>query len=242
MLGLLEDYRLAVETGFTANGSWVYLLGETFAELGGSEFAEVVLGSVRADLPPWIWNASEGSIGCWSEARVPTCSRAPTIAPRAGSPSHSPNRRSPAASALRCRCPGTSRDTSVCSPSRRRAPWFRSRPNGRPARGRGGRGRRPLLASRRDRRARRRVRRAVRDDRGRGRGRVRGGDPQAPRRVRCLDRTVGRSSVRRSPAARSSSSPCSPPSASPRPRAELPAPRRRHRSTCVASSLGTSSR
>jgi phosphoribosylformylglycinamidine synthase subunit PurL len=51
MLGLIEDHRLAVRTGFTGNGSWIYLLGETFAELGGSEFAEVVLGSV-AGRPP----------------------------------------------------------------------------------------------------------------------------------------------------------------------------------------------
>jgi phosphoribosylformylglycinamidine synthase len=51
MVGLLEDYRLAVRAGFTANGSWVYQLGETFAELGGSEFADVVLGS-RSGRPP----------------------------------------------------------------------------------------------------------------------------------------------------------------------------------------------
>jgi phosphoribosylformylglycinamidine synthase len=51
MLGLIEDYRLAVRGGFTGNGSWIYLLGETFAELGGSEFAEVVLGSVTGRPP-----------------------------------------------------------------------------------------------------------------------------------------------------------------------------------------------
>ena len=51
MLGLIEDYRLAVRSGFTGNGSWIYLLGETFAELGGSEFAEVVLGSVGGRPP-----------------------------------------------------------------------------------------------------------------------------------------------------------------------------------------------
>jgi phosphoribosylformylglycinamidine synthase len=51
MLGLIEDHRLAVRGAFTGNGSWIYLLGETFAELGGSEFAEVVLGSV-AGRPP----------------------------------------------------------------------------------------------------------------------------------------------------------------------------------------------
>jgi len=51
MLGLIEDHRLAVRGAFTGNGSWIYLLGETFAELGGSEFAQVVLGSV-AGRPP----------------------------------------------------------------------------------------------------------------------------------------------------------------------------------------------
>jgi phosphoribosylformylglycinamidine synthase len=51
MLGLIQDYRLAVRGAFEGSGSWIYLLGETFAELGGSEFAEVVLGTV-AGRPP----------------------------------------------------------------------------------------------------------------------------------------------------------------------------------------------
>jgi len=51
MLGLIEDYRLAVRGAFEGSGSWIYLLGETFAELGGSEFAEAVLGTV-AGRPP----------------------------------------------------------------------------------------------------------------------------------------------------------------------------------------------
>jgi phosphoribosylformylglycinamidine synthase len=51
MLGLIDDYRLVVRSGFTAPGLAVYLLGETFAELGGSEFAEVVLGTF-AGRPP----------------------------------------------------------------------------------------------------------------------------------------------------------------------------------------------
>jgi phosphoribosylformylglycinamidine synthase len=50
MLGLNEDYRLAVRTGFE-EGALVYLLGETFPELGGSELAEVALGVV-AGRPP----------------------------------------------------------------------------------------------------------------------------------------------------------------------------------------------
>jgi phosphoribosylformylglycinamidine synthase len=50
MLGLLEDHRLAVRTAFSAGRS-VYLLGETFPELGGSEFADVVLGKVSGRPP-----------------------------------------------------------------------------------------------------------------------------------------------------------------------------------------------
>lgn len=51
MLGLLADHRLRVPTGFERAGSSICLLGETFPELGGSEFAEVVLGVV-AGRPP----------------------------------------------------------------------------------------------------------------------------------------------------------------------------------------------
>jgi phosphoribosylformylglycinamidine synthase len=50
MLGVIEDYRLAVRTGFE-DATLVYLLGETFPELGGSELAEVALGVV-AGRPP----------------------------------------------------------------------------------------------------------------------------------------------------------------------------------------------
>ena len=51
MLGLLEDYRLRVATGFTRAGLSIGVLGETFAELGGSEFAEVVLGVISGRPP-----------------------------------------------------------------------------------------------------------------------------------------------------------------------------------------------
>ena len=44
MLGLLDDHRLRIPTAFPGAGLAVYLLGETFAELGGSEFAEVIVG------------------------------------------------------------------------------------------------------------------------------------------------------------------------------------------------------
>jgi phosphoribosylformylglycinamidine synthase len=51
MLGLIEDYRLLVRPGFSGSGFPIYVLGETFPELGGSEFADVVLGAV-AGRPP----------------------------------------------------------------------------------------------------------------------------------------------------------------------------------------------
>ena len=51
VLGSLADYRLRLPTGFPSPGLAVYLLGESFAELGGSEFAETVLGVV-AGMPP----------------------------------------------------------------------------------------------------------------------------------------------------------------------------------------------
>jgi phosphoribosylformylglycinamidine synthase len=51
MLGLLQDYRLRVPTGFPRGGLAIYALGETFGELGGGEFAEAVLGTV-AGRPP----------------------------------------------------------------------------------------------------------------------------------------------------------------------------------------------
>ncbi|TMK59895.1 MAG: phosphoribosylformylglycinamidine synthase subunit PurL [Actinobacteria bacterium] len=48
MLGLLEDYRLRVPSSFPRPGLAIYLAGETFAELGGSEFAEgAVLASAH---------------------------------------------------------------------------------------------------------------------------------------------------------------------------------------------------
>ena len=51
MLGLLRDHRLAVRAGFPDAGLGVYLLGQTFAELGGSEFAETVLGAAGGAPP-----------------------------------------------------------------------------------------------------------------------------------------------------------------------------------------------
>jgi len=51
MLGVLDDYRLLVRTGFAAAGLSIYVLGSTFPELGGSEFADRVLGKVSGRPP-----------------------------------------------------------------------------------------------------------------------------------------------------------------------------------------------
>ena len=51
MLGLIEDHRLSVRNAFADAGASIYLLGETLPELGGSEFAEVVLGRVTGRPP-----------------------------------------------------------------------------------------------------------------------------------------------------------------------------------------------
>ncbi|HET9723441.1 MAG TPA: phosphoribosylformylglycinamidine synthase subunit PurL [Actinomycetota bacterium] len=60
MLGLLQDHRLAVRMAFSAGRS-LYLLGETFPELGGSEFAEVALGKVSGR-PPDLDLAREAAL------------------------------------------------------------------------------------------------------------------------------------------------------------------------------------
>jgi phosphoribosylformylglycinamidine synthase II len=60
MLGLLEDYRLRRTIAF-ASGRAIYLLGETFPELGGSEYAETILGSVSGR-PPGLDLEREASL------------------------------------------------------------------------------------------------------------------------------------------------------------------------------------
>jgi phosphoribosylformylglycinamidine synthase len=61
MLGLLEDYRLRVPTAFPRAGLSIVLLGDTRAELGGSEFAEAVLGVV-AGRPPALDLSAERAL------------------------------------------------------------------------------------------------------------------------------------------------------------------------------------
>src|SRR5207244_505195 len=53
--------RLLVRPGFAAPGLTIYLLGRTLPELGGSEFAEVVLGTVSGT-PPSLDLASEARL------------------------------------------------------------------------------------------------------------------------------------------------------------------------------------
>jgi phosphoribosylformylglycinamidine synthase len=50
VIGILDDYRLMLRPAFAA-GHVAYLLGETFPELGGSEYADVVLGKVSGRPP-----------------------------------------------------------------------------------------------------------------------------------------------------------------------------------------------
>jgi phosphoribosylformylglycinamidine synthase subunit PurL len=61
MLGLLPDYRLRVPNAFPLAGLAIYLLGETAAELGGSEFAEAVLGETGG-MPPGLDLAKERAL------------------------------------------------------------------------------------------------------------------------------------------------------------------------------------
>ena len=70
MLGLLEDYRLRVPTGFAAPGLSICVLGETFAELGGSEFADVVLGVISGRRRRWTWSGARARWTCCTRRRA----------------------------------------------------------------------------------------------------------------------------------------------------------------------------
>jgi phosphoribosylformylglycinamidine synthase subunit PurL len=50
-VGVLDDYRLLIRQGFPSDGLVIYLLGRTLAELGGSEYADAVLGRVTGRPP-----------------------------------------------------------------------------------------------------------------------------------------------------------------------------------------------
>jgi phosphoribosylformylglycinamidine synthase subunit PurL len=67
MLGLLEDHRLRLGSALRP-GMAVYLLGETFAELGGSEYAETILGSVSGRPPGLDLEREAGLVGLLVEA------------------------------------------------------------------------------------------------------------------------------------------------------------------------------
>ena len=60
MLGLIEDYRNRVGAAF-APGHAVYLLGETLGELGGTEYAEMILGTASGR-PPSLDLAREAAL------------------------------------------------------------------------------------------------------------------------------------------------------------------------------------
>jgi phosphoribosylformylglycinamidine synthase subunit PurL len=60
MVGLVEDYRLLVRNGFSRDGLSIFLLGRTLPELGGSEFADAVLGKVSGRPPGLDFEAEAG--------------------------------------------------------------------------------------------------------------------------------------------------------------------------------------
>jgi phosphoribosylformylglycinamidine synthase len=51
MLGILDDIDKATPSHFQADGNWVYLIGKTKAEIGGSEYLKVLTGKVAGEVP-----------------------------------------------------------------------------------------------------------------------------------------------------------------------------------------------
>jgi len=51
MLGILDDIDQATPSHFQAEGNWVYLIGETKPEIGGSEYLKVLTGQVAGEVP-----------------------------------------------------------------------------------------------------------------------------------------------------------------------------------------------
>jgi phosphoribosylformylglycinamidine synthase II len=61
VVGVLDDYRLLMRQGFSSDGLVIYLLGGTLPELGGSEYAEAILGRVSGR-PPRLDLDAEASL------------------------------------------------------------------------------------------------------------------------------------------------------------------------------------
>ena len=68
MLGLLDDVDKRVGAGFTAGGDAVVLLGDTLAELGGSEYLKVFHEKVAGRPPRLDWKAEKALIELLVEA------------------------------------------------------------------------------------------------------------------------------------------------------------------------------
>jgi phosphoribosylformylglycinamidine synthase len=67
MLGLLEDHRLRLGSALSP-GMTLCLLGETFAELGGSEYSETILGTVGGRPPGLDLEREAGLVALLVEA------------------------------------------------------------------------------------------------------------------------------------------------------------------------------
>ena len=61
VVGILEDASLRQTHHFKAKGDWIFLLGETADELGGSEFLKVIHGRIDGK-PPGIHLETEGAV------------------------------------------------------------------------------------------------------------------------------------------------------------------------------------
>ncbi|MFV2198283.1 phosphoribosylformylglycinamidine synthase subunit PurL [Nocardiopsis sp. LOL_012] len=62
VLGVIDDVRNRLRSGFRTDGATVFLLGETRAEFGGSAWADVVHGHLGG-LPPRVDLAAEAALG-----------------------------------------------------------------------------------------------------------------------------------------------------------------------------------
>jgi phosphoribosylformylglycinamidine (FGAM) synthase-like enzyme len=68
VVGVIDDATRVVARAFKAPGSDIILLGESYAELGGSEYLRIIHGLVAGD-PPWLdLNAERGLLGVLARA------------------------------------------------------------------------------------------------------------------------------------------------------------------------------